>query len=212
MRLGLVLILLFTVHSCFAQQATKDSLFLPQAKNKWSRLSPRSAKKVLLRMAYASEKNFMHQKIYPCAKCYLRPEAMRALDLAIDSAAKRGYKLVLYDCYRPKKFQQLMYDLVKNDKYVANPAKGSMHNRGLAVDIGLADSAGNILDCGSSFDDFSDKAHFSYSKCSAMAIANKKTLRNIMLWAGFKPYDNEWWHFGYAAVHYEVDDFVWPCN
>jgi zinc D-Ala-D-Ala dipeptidase len=195
-----------------AQPTNTKTKQVGRARVQWSKLSPRSAAKVVINMAYATNKNFMRQQIYPCAQCYLRPEAMHALDLAIDSAARAGYRLVIFDCYRPVKFQRIMYNLVKDDKYVANPTKGSMHNRGLAVDIGLADSTGKLLDCGSAFDDFSIKAHFSYNQCSAVAVANKAILRGIMIWAGFKPYDNEWWHFGYAAVTYEVDDFIWRCK
>lgn len=161
---------------------------------------------------YADTTNFMHRQIYPCAKCFLRPEAAPALMTVNTSAMSKHLKLVLFDCYRPKVFQQKMYDMVQNPDYVAEPVKGSMHNRGLAVDIALADSSGVLLEFGTPFDDFTDKAHYDCNDISAEAKNNRKLLRDIMVDAGFTPYKNEWWHFNYTAVKYPVDDFVWNCN
>jgi D-alanyl-D-alanine dipeptidase len=167
---------------------------------------------IIEKLAYADTANFMHEKIYPCAKCFLRPEATEALLKANRLAAQSHLRIVLFDCYRPKVYQQKMYDLVKNPDYVALPTKGSMHNKGLAVDIGLADANGMLLDFGCAFDDFSDKAHFSYPGISAGAKANRTLLQNIMLQAGFEPYKNEWWHFNFKKAEYPVDDFIWKCN
>ncbi|MFM2386792.1 MAG: hypothetical protein RL660_1549 [Bacteroidota bacterium] len=208
MFLGLLMLSQLCAHACVPDTIIPHKGYA----NAWRMLEGRWAKKVVMKMAYATKQNFMKKKIYPCAKCYLRPEAMTALQRAIDTAAKRGYKLVIYDCYRPRKYQYIMYKIVKNEDYVANPKRGSMHNRGLAVDIGLADSNGVVLDCGSAFDDFSTKAHFWYSDCSAAAQKNKAALRSIMQSCGFSPYDKEWWHFSYKAVSYEVDEFIWPCQ
>jgi D-alanyl-D-alanine dipeptidase len=164
------------------------------------------------KMAYADTANFMHEKIYSCAKCFLRTEAADALLKANQLALKEKLRLVLFDCYRPKVYQQKMYDIAKNPNYVALPTKGSMHNKGLAVDIGLADIKGNLLDCGSRFDDFSEKAHFSYSNIPEKAKSNRRKLREIMMQAGFEPYKNEWWHFNYSKAEYPTDDFIWNCN
>jgi D-alanyl-D-alanine dipeptidase len=167
---------------------------------------------IIEKLAYADTANFMHEKIYPCAKCFLRNEAAVALLKANQLAAQLNLHLVLFDCYRPKVYQQKMYDLVKNPDYVALPTKGSMHNKGLAVDIGLADNSGNLLDFGCAFDDFSDKAHYSYPGIAATAKANRRLLRDIMIQAGFEAYKNEWWHFNYRKAEYPVEDFIWKCN
>lgn len=167
---------------------------------------------IIEKLAYADTANFMHEKIYPCAKCFLRPEAVDALLKANQLAIKENLRLVIFDCYRPKVYQQKMYDIVKNPNYVALPTKGSMHNKGLAVDIGLADSKGALLDFGSQFDDFSEKGHFLYSNISDKAKSNRKKLREIMTQVGFEPYKNEWWHFSYSKVQYSADDFIWNCN
>lgn len=169
-------------------------------------------KEVINKMAYADTANFMHQKIYPCARCFLRPEAANAFEKAILIAAEKNLKLIVFDCYRPYRYQQTMYDIVKNPRYVAKPGKGSNHNRGLAIDVALADEEGNTLDMGNSFDDFSEKSHFIAKQITTKAANNRIVLRSIMTEAGFIPYDNEWWHFDFKSVKYPVADFVWNCN
>ncbi len=164
------------------------------------------------KMAYAETANFIHERIYPCARCFLRPEAADALLGANKLAMKEGLRLVIYDCYRPKMYQQKMFDLVKNPDYVAKPGKGSMHNKGLAVDLGLADNKGTLLDFGSAFDEFSEKSHYLCNGISIEAKSNRKKLREMMVMAGFEPYKNEWWHFSYTKKSYEADDFIWDCN
>jgi D-alanyl-D-alanine dipeptidase len=189
-----------------ASKTKKDSLI-----GNWTKVQL-STNGILELMAYADTNNFMHQKVYPCAQCYLRPEAAEALYQAQQFAISEHLKLVIFDCYRPKMLQQKMYDLVQNPKYVALPTKGSMHNKGLAVDIALANENNVLLDFGSSFDDFSEKAHYQSILVSAEAKLNQKKLRSIMQKAGFEPYENEWWHFNYTQKSYPVDSFIWNCN
>jgi zinc D-Ala-D-Ala dipeptidase len=195
-------------------QTTAADTILPKylRTGEWKEIAPAYKKQVVMKMAYATKDNFLKQKIYPCATCLLRPEAMQALYCAIDSAKKLGYKLVIFDCYRPQTMQQKMFDIMPDTKYVADPKKGSMHNRGLALDIGLADANGKLLNCGSAFDDFTSKAHFANTNCSKNAIENKTALRKIMTSCGFEPYDNEWWHFSYKKVKYDTASFEWNCN
>lgn len=165
------------------------------------------------RMAYADTTNFIGQKIYPCAKCFLRPEAAKALNAANRLATRKGLKLILFDCYRPTKHQQEMFDIVGDPRYVAEPKEGgSMHNKGLAIDIALADSMGLMLDFGGDFDEFSERSHHAYSKLSALAHANRILLKDIMTEAGFTPYPYEWWHYSFNNANYELDDFIWNCN
>lgn len=164
------------------------------------------------KMAYADTANFMKQKIYPCARCFLRPEVAEALEKANTLANAKNLKLVIFDCYRPYGYQQKMYEIVNNPKYVAPPGKGSNHNRGAAVDLSLANENGNLLDMGNEFDDFSSLSHYVSDKISEKAQNNRKLLRDIMTEAGFMPYDNEWWHFDYRKKKYETSDFRWECN
>lgn len=164
------------------------------------------------RMAYADTANFMHQKIYPCARCFLRPEVAEALERANERAKEKGYTLVIYDCYRPYGYQKVMYDIVNDPRYVAPPGKGSNHNRGRAIDLSLSDENGNLLDMGTPFDDFTALSHYDADGLSKGARRNRKLLRNIMKKAGFTPYNNEWWHFDYKKQNYETADFRWDCN
>lgn len=164
------------------------------------------------RMAYADTANFMRQKIYPCARCFLRPEAAEALEEANAIAKEKGYRLVIYDCYRPYGYQKVMYDIVNDPRYVAPPGKGSNHNRGRAIDLSLADEDGNLLDMGTPFDDFTVLSHYGADNLSREAKKNRRTLRSIMKKAGFTPYNNEWWHFDYKKQQYETSDFRWDCK
>lgn len=164
------------------------------------------------KMAYADTTNFMHQKIYPCARCFLRPEVADALEEANQIAKDKGYTLVIYDCYRPYGYQKVMYDIVNDPRYVAPPGKGSNHNRGRAIDLSLADENGNLLDMGTPFDDFSAKSHYEVKGLSREARRNRKALHTIMKRAGFTPYNNEWWHFDYKKQNYETSDFRWDCK
>lgn len=164
------------------------------------------------KMAYADTANFMHEKVYPCARCLLRPEVAEALEKANTLATEKGYRLVLYDCYRPYPIQYKMYEIVNNPLYVAKPGKGSNHNRGQAVDISLADEDGNLLDMGGVFDEFSKISHYAYKDIPRKARKNRKRLRNIMIEAGFTPLESEWWHFDYKQKTYETSQYVWECD
>jgi D-alanyl-D-alanine dipeptidase len=166
---------------------------------------------IINKMAYADTANFMHHKIYPCARCFLRPDVAEALEKANEIAKDKGYTLVIYDCYRPYGYQKVMYDLVNDPRYVAPPGKGSNHNRGQAIDLSLADENGNLLDMGTPFDDFTEMSHYSADGLSDDARRNRKLLRKIMKRAGFTPYSYEWWHFDYREKKFETSDFKWDC-
>ncbi len=168
---------------------------------------------IINELKYATQDNFLNQKIYPCAECYLRGEVAKSL-MKINAEAKSlGYKLVFFDCYRPYSAQVKMFSIIPDDRYVADPKKGaSNHNRGIALDISLASPEGTLLEMGSEFDEFSEKSHFSYSKISKTARNNRNLLKNLMINGGFEPYENEWWHFSYHNKKYKTSDFSWPCN
>ncbi|AWH86857.1 peptidase M15 [Flavobacterium album] len=162
-------------------------------------------------MAYADTANFMHTKIYPCARCFLRPEVAEALATANAIAKDKNLRLVLYDCYRPYSFQKTMYEIVNDPQYVAPPGKGSNHNRGAAIDITLADENGTLLDMGGTFDDFSEISHYDNEGVSKVGKKNRRLLRTIMMKAGFTPLSSEWWHFDYRKKRYANAGFKWDC-
>ncbi|MDX6182653.1 M15 family metallopeptidase [Flavobacterium sp. Fl-77] len=164
-------------------------------------------------MKYASEDNFLKAKVYDCAECFLRLKTVKALIEANKSFIKKGYKIKLYDCYRPLSIQKKMWDIVPNPEYVANPKKGSIHNRGGAVDISLVDASGKELDMGTSFDFFGIEASHNYSKFSKEIISNRKFLKNVMIKNGFNSFDSEWWHYNLkTGLKDKVSNQKWNCN
>ncbi len=150
---------------------------------------------IVLDIRYATEKNFTRQKLYSCAQCWLRYAVAKDLIKAAKALNDLGFKIILYDCYRPISVQWKMWSFFPYKNYVAPPQKGSMHNRGVAVDLGLADEYGTPVDMGTDFDYFGPKAHSDYKKLPKKVLYNRKILRQMMELYGFKHIRTEWWHF-----------------
>ncbi len=165
-----------------------------------------------LDIRYATENNFVKEVMYECGKCYLRTEAAEQLQKVAESLAQINYKLVLYDCYRPKPVQQKLWDKVPNPSYVTPPHKGSMHNRGVAVDLSIMDENGNYLDMGTAYDFFGRAAHTDHTDLPAEVLKNRKLLKDLMVKYGFKGIRTEWWHFSLAEGSFEVADWEWDCD
>lgn len=163
-------------------------------------------------MKYAGSDNFLKAKVYDCAECWLRLKTVNSLIEANKDFLKMGYRIKLFDCYRPLSIQNRMWKIVSNPIYVADPAKGSIHNRGGAVDITLVDSSGNELDMGTPFDFFGPKAAHGFQKLPRGIKRNRKLLKKIMERHGFKSFESEWWHYNLSdAVNDKLSDFTWPC-
>ena len=126
---------------------------------------------------YATTDNFVKEKMYNCGKCFLRPEVAEAIVKAQKQLEKKGYGLKMFDCYRPRPFQQRLWDKVPDDRYVTNPKKGSMHNRGAAVDLTLVDKNGKELDMGTPFDFFGEKAYQTCTDLPKNVLENRKLLK-----------------------------------
>jgi D-alanyl-D-alanine dipeptidase len=139
----------------------------------------------------------IREPLYGQRRCLLRPGLADALTAAATrlQRAQPGLRLALLDCYRPFYVQQRMFEAVGDPVWVADPtvAGASAHNRGLAVDLTLADDRGP-LDMGSGFDEFSERSHFDHP-VSPLARQRRTLLRRLMREQGFRPYDAEWWHF-----------------
>jgi D-alanyl-D-alanine dipeptidase len=167
----------------------------------------------ILDLKYATEDNFLHQKVYECADCYLRKNTALALMKANQELIKKGFRIKLYDCYRPLDIQKKMWKILPGTNYVANPKKGSKHNRGAAVDLTLVDSQGNELDMGTKFDFFGPEAHHTYLKHSKEVLQNRKLLKETLAKYNFKSIYNEWWHYEYRPERYStVSNFKWKCD
>ncbi|OIV39590.1 M15 family metallopeptidase [Flavobacterium johnsoniae] len=164
-------------------------------------------------MKYATEDNFLKAKVYDCAECFLRYKTVKALIAANNDFIKKGFRIKLYDCYRPLSIQKKMWEIVSNPKYVADPKKGSIHNRGGAVDISLVDLNGKEVEMGTAFDFFGPEAGHNYIKFSKEILANRKFLKKIMTQNGFNSFDSEWWHYNLkAGLKDNVSNQKWNCN
>ncbi len=164
-------------------------------------------------MKYATTDNFLKSQVYNCAQCYLRFKTVKALLLANKKVMKKGYRIKIFDCYRPLDVQKCMWELVPNPEYVANPSKGSIHNRGGAVDITLVDKDGLELDMGTPFDYFGVESSHDYSDLSDEVMDNRKLLKRIMLKKNFEAFDSEWWHYNFKkAKHDNISNFKWQCD
>ncbi|MFZ4670626.1 MAG: M15 family metallopeptidase [Flavobacterium sp.] len=164
-------------------------------------------------MKYATDDNFLKEKLYPCAECFLRVKTVKSLLEANKAFSQKGYKIKLFDCYRPIAIQKKMFKIVPDPNFVANPKKGSIHNRGGAVDISLVDSLGVEVNMGTKFDFFGEEASHNYQNLSEEILANRKFLKKIMLQNNFKSFDSEWWHYNLNGSNTDkVENLKWYCN
>jgi zinc D-Ala-D-Ala dipeptidase len=164
-------------------------------------------------MKYATTNNFLKSKVYDCAECFLRLKTVKALIKANEKFIKKGYRIKLFDCYRPLDIQKKMWALVPNPTYVADPAKGSIHNRGGAVDLTLVTLEGKEVDMGTTFDFFGKEASHGHPFSDRKIMDNRKMLKKIMLQNGFKAFDSEWWHYNLASgMTDNVANTKWSCN
>ncbi|HFA50985.1 MAG TPA: hypothetical protein ENJ95_18395 [Bacteroidetes bacterium] len=172
----------------------------------------RLAPSIRLDLRYATDNNFVKTKMYDCPRCFLRPDVARAVIAAHKILQKKGLGLKMYDCYRPRPIQWKLWKKVPDPRYVADPRKGSMHNRGMAVDLTIVDSLGKELDMGTDFDFFGREAYHSYAGHSDEVTDNRVLLLETMEEQGFRPTSTEWWHYSYKPKKYELADWLWPCK
>ncbi len=226
------IILVLLLGSCNSQTADSNSVNLPDDTTKallkgatiqiksidksalegnWINLID-SLPEAIFNIRYATKNNFTGKQIYPCAACYLRPEAAKALMKVSDEANKSGYKILIYDCYRPLDVQKILWEIKPDAAYVTSPSVGSQHNRGLAVDLTLADIEGKPIDMGNLYDDFSTKSHWNYKKLPAESLANRNLLKALMKKQGFDTINSEWWHYSFNRVRYSIENELWKCN
>jgi zinc D-Ala-D-Ala dipeptidase len=160
-------------------------------------------------LQYATPENFTKKQLYKNSRfTFLRFPTATALRNVQKELQILGYGLKIYDAYRPYYATKQMWELVKDERYVANPAKGSGHNRGLAVDLTIIDiRTGKELPMGTSFDNFTDTAHHSFTQLSPEVLKNRTLLRTLMEKHGFKALQTEWWHYSWPNNrNYDVLD------
>ena len=160
-------------------------------------------------MRYTTDANFMKEALYPAgARCLLRKETAEKLARAQKRLEEKGLFLKIFDAYRPLSVQKKMWAKFPLEGYIANPAKGSNHNRGAAVDVTLVDASGGELPMPSAYDEFSERAHRDYSGANEEEKKNRRALEDAMQSEGFRGITTEWWHFDDTdAKNYPVLDF-----
>ncbi len=167
----------------------------------------------LLDIRYATTNNFTGEQMYDCGKCYLREPVAELLIEAHKEFKKAGYRIKLFDCYRPRPIQYKLWESVPDPRYVARPWKGSVHNRGGAVDLTLVDSTGKELEMGTPYDFFGERAHQDFKDLPADILQHRSLLTETLRKYHFSPIRTEWWHFDYNKNKlYPLSDLVWDCN
>lgn len=165
-----------------------------------------------LDIRYATTNNFTDKVIYDCPACFLRPETAKALVQVHQNLKKKGYGgIKIFDCYRPKPYQQKLWDIVPDPRFVSPPDKGSYHTRGMAVDLTILGKNGEELDMGTDFDVFTKEAYHDYPLENQSAIENRKILKAEMLKEGFGHIRTEWWHYSHKSVTHPLSEWVWDC-
>lgn len=158
-------------------------------------------------LRYATKKNFMEYRLYPKkAKALMTKSTAKKLKKANKLANKKGYKIKIWDAYRPISVQWEMWYKIQNHMYVAYPLEDSKHSKGVSVDVTLVDHKGKELKMPTKFDSFSEKAGRSYTKNSKKAQQNMDFLTMIMLEAGFTSISSEWWHYNDTNVDFPTLD------
>lgn len=151
---------------------------------------------VVMDIRYADTNNFTHKKIYTQPKAFLRKPAADSLLKIQSLLAKQGLGIKVFDAYRPYAGTLYFYEVYPDTTFVAAPWKGSIHNRGCAVDLTLINLAtGEELIMPTPFDDFSKMAALTYMDLDSTKLANRTLLFNVMTENGFTSYEFEWWHY-----------------
>ena len=164
------------------------------------RLVDLTSLRIPLDIRYATPDNFMHEPLYPVAKAYLRAPAARALADVDRELAPRGLGIKVFDGYRPYRITEKMWEPIRNPDFVADPSKGSRHNRGAAVDLTVIDRlTGHELEMPTPYDDFTSHARQDFNDLPAAVIQNRALLRDVMTRHGFDPLPSEWWHFDFRG-------------
>jgi D-alanyl-D-alanine dipeptidase len=150
---------------------------------------------VELALTYATPNNFMNKVMYKLPVCFLHHDAILPLKKAIELAGALGFKLKIFDAFRPQEVQEKFWAFKPDPTFLADPKIGSNHSRGVAIDLTLIDQNGIELEMGTEFDGFTPLSHHGCTKISIEAQKNRFILLGIMRTAGWDLLPTEWWHY-----------------
>ncbi len=151
---------------------------------------------IIVDLKYATVDNFIKKKVYNDSNCYVLTILAKKLDKAQTILEKDGLGLKIFDGFRPVSVQKKMWEILPDSRFVANPDRGgSIHNRGVAVDLTLVDDQGKELDMPTPFDSFTERAYQYSKEPTPQQRANRMLLRKVMLEVGLESISTEWWHY-----------------
>ncbi len=154
---------------------------------------------IVLDIRYATANNFTGKVLYPSYDCFVAKEVAIALKKVNEELKKQGFRLKIFDGYRPLSIQKILWENFPNPMYIADPKIGSVHNKGYAVDVSLVDIDGNDILMPTDYDEFTEKASSDYKDLPPSAIKHREILHKVMKKYGFIPSKTEWWHFNYKG-------------
>ena len=149
-------------------------------------------------LVYATPRNFTGKPVYTDPLCYLHEDALPYLERAIKLAGELGLGFVIFDAFRPSEAQFKLWEHSPDPDFLSPPKIGSPHSRGVAVDLTLARPDGQPLEMGTGFDEFTELSHHGALGIAPEAQRNRAILLGIMIAAGWRHYEKEWWHYQLA--------------
>lgn len=166
---------------------------MPQLKTGFTNIQALDSS-IIVDLRYATTNNFTNKVIYDFTTAIARTGTAEKLSVASNDLKKQGYRLKIWDAYRPVKAQERLFEVYPDPEFVAKPNPNFSHQKGVTFDLTLCDLAGNELTMPTPFDDFSEKAHRNAKK-TPEAEVNYQILNTAMEKAGFVGYENEWWDY-----------------
>jgi D-alanyl-D-alanine dipeptidase len=149
---------------------------------------------------YATANNLIGKPLYPTPDAFLRKPAALALREVSENLKQLGFGLVIHDGYRPYEITVVFYETIKDTTYVADPRRGSRHNRGMAIDLSMFDlKTGETVVMPSEYDETTERSHHDFAGGSDVARQYRQILKDAMLDVGFETYPYEWWHYDFQG-------------
>ena len=165
------------------------------SEKKLSEVTSEKVPGLVLEIRYATEQNITGKKIYADKRAWLREETIRKLAQVARELEEKGYRLVLWDGWRPASAQKALWAAKPDGRFLTPPNRISRHTRGTSVDVSLADRNGKILEMPSDHDEFTDRADEDFSDVPKEVAQRARLLRKAMFRAGFSGVPDEWWHY-----------------
>ena len=165
------------------------------SEKKLMEVTSKEVPRLVLEIRYATEQNITGKKIYADKRAWLREETIRKLAQVARELEEKGYRLVLWDGWRPASAQKALWAAKPDGRFLTPPNRISRHTRGTSVDVSLADRNGKILEMPSDHDEFTDRADEDFSDVPKEVAQRARLLRKAMFRAGFSGVPDEWWHY-----------------